>query len=494
MPEADDIQLLRDYAERQSEAAFAGLVQRHLNLVYSVALRYTSNPHQAEEITQAVFLILARKAGTLHHGTVLSGWLYQTARLTAANLLRGERRRIRREQGAYMQSLENNPAPESWRQIQPWLDDAMAELGDTDRTAVVLRFFEDRSLREVGDLLGTSEDAAKMRVHRALEQLRGFFARRGVALPATTVGSLLAAHAVQAAPPAMFASVMAAGGGAVVTASTLSLAKGVLELVTLTKLKLSVISAVIVVGVATPLVLQQQTNSRLRDENDALRRQLAQSMEVVAAQVAQPERDAELARAERERSELLRLRNDVSRLREQEQELARLRAANRVSANPSSKPPTAQPTELPRDSWTDAGFATPETVLQTRGWAVVNGNRERFKESMHITEEARQILGSLQEHMIAGAPDPAAARRQIEENGLGLEDALLFPMIAENQQRSYTSYRVIGQHTPSANERIVEIETTMAAGEPRQETLKLQRFGNEWKVVLDAEVVRALLK
>src|SRR5437016_1453730 len=146
MPESDDIQLLREFAEQQSEAAFGEVVRRHVSLVYSVALRQTGNPHAAEEITQAVFIILARKAGSCGRNIVLSGWLYQTARLTAANFLRTERRRAFREQEAYMQSLSNEAGPEVWSQIAPLLDDAMAKLGEKDRDAVVLRFLDGKSL------------------------------------------------------------------------------------------------------------------------------------------------------------------------------------------------------------------------------------------------------------------------------------------------------------------------------------------------------------
>jgi hypothetical protein len=103
MPELDDQQLLREFAATNSEAAFATLVARHVNLVYSSTLRFGGNPHRAEEVTQAVFILLARKAGSLGGKTVLSGWLYQTARLTAANVVKSEIRRQRREQEAYMQ-------------------------------------------------------------------------------------------------------------------------------------------------------------------------------------------------------------------------------------------------------------------------------------------------------------------------------------------------------------------------------------------------------
>ena len=174
--------MLAQYARDNSEAAFATLVTRHVNLVYSTALRNAGNPHAAEEITQAVFIILAGKARSLSPRTVLSGWLYQTARLTAANFLRAEIRRQHREQEAYMQSLLNEPEPNVWPQIAPLLDAAMAGLGEKDRNAVVLRFFENKSLGEVGRALGASEDAAKMRVNRALEKLRKFFSKRGVTL------------------------------------------------------------------------------------------------------------------------------------------------------------------------------------------------------------------------------------------------------------------------------------------------------------------------
>ena len=139
MHDASDMDLLRQYAVGNSDAAFAALVSRHINLVYSAALRKTGNPHAAEEITQAVFIILARKASRILDKTILPGWLYQTARLTASSYLRRETRRIRREQEAFMQSESHTVAPnETWEQLAPLLEDAMGQLGDKDRAAVVL--------------------------------------------------------------------------------------------------------------------------------------------------------------------------------------------------------------------------------------------------------------------------------------------------------------------------------------------------------------------
>src|ERR1022692_3432869 len=129
MPDLDDITLLRQYAENNSESAFAALAERHVNLVYSVALRNVGNPHAAEEIAQAVFIILARKANKLPQHAVLSGWLYQTTRLTAANFLRGEIRQRKREQEAFMESTLNESESEAWLQIVPILDAAISKLG-----------------------------------------------------------------------------------------------------------------------------------------------------------------------------------------------------------------------------------------------------------------------------------------------------------------------------------------------------------------------------
>ena len=249
MTDICDRELLAEFARNESEAAFAELVRRHIALVHSVAWRHTDNPESAQEITQAVFIILARKAVALGRGTVLSGWLQHTARLTAANFRRAEFRRIRREQEAFMQSTIEEAAPDTaWAQLAPMLDEAVAHLGAADRAALVLRHFENKSLAEVGAALGTSEDAAKKRVTRALEKLRKFFTRRGVALSAAAIAGAVSANSVQAAPAGMAAkvSVIAAKGVATTTSIT-TLVKGTLKVMAWTKAKITV--AVAVAGV-----------------------------------------------------------------------------------------------------------------------------------------------------------------------------------------------------------------------------------------------------
>jgi RNA polymerase sigma factor (sigma-70 family) len=243
MTELNDHELLAEFARSGSEVAFATLTARHVNLVYSAALRFCGNAHHCEEITQAVFIILARKAGKLSPRVVLSGWLYQTARLTAANLVKGEIRRQRREQEAYMQSTLNETGAAAWQQLAPLLDEAMGRLGETDRNAVVLRFFENKTAAEVAAALKLTEAAAHKRVNRALEKLRKIFGKRGVALSATLIAGAVSASSVQAAPAGLAKSVtlVAMTKGVAASGSTLTLIKGALKIMAWTKMKTAIV-------------------------------------------------------------------------------------------------------------------------------------------------------------------------------------------------------------------------------------------------------------
>jgi RNA polymerase sigma factor (sigma-70 family) len=261
--QADDMDLLQEFARNGSEEAFTALVRRHVNLVYSVAWRQLGNPHDAEEVAQAVFVILARKAAELRQGTILSGWLYQTARFTAANYRRAASRRRHREQEAFMQYAENSDPDVSWQRLSPLLEEAMARLGQNERDAVVLRFFENRTVREVAGALGLEEAAAQKRVNRATEKLRAFFARRGVQVSTVTLLASLGTHAVQAAP-ADLAVRLAAGAalkGAAASGSSLTLIKTTLKFMAWTKAKTAIVfgTVLILAGGTATMVMHHRT-------------------------------------------------------------------------------------------------------------------------------------------------------------------------------------------------------------------------------------------
>lgn len=236
MAMSDDA-LIRDYAHTRSSSAFAALVERHLNLVYSVARRHVRSDALAQEVTQAVFVDLACAAMRWEADTPVVAWLHLVARRTAIDVVRREARRQAREQiAAEMADAMSTPEP-AWTEVEPLLDEAVEALAPPDRTAILLRFFENKSLREVGAALGTSDDAAQKRVSRALEELRAFFARRGVAITAAGLVATLTTHAIVSAPVGLSAAVTSAG--AIVSTATAEVARTIV----MTTLQKSLVAA-----------------------------------------------------------------------------------------------------------------------------------------------------------------------------------------------------------------------------------------------------------
>jgi len=227
---AEDFQLIREYAEQQSDAAFEKLVGRYVNLVYSAAIRQVTDPHLAEEITQTVFIILARKAKTLGPEIILSGWLYRTAQYIARDVLRSLRRRQKREQEVYMQSITQGSGTEAaWEEIAPLLDEGLADLREMERDALIMRYFEGKSVKEVGEALRLRERAAQKRIMRSLEKLHSFFLRRGVTASASTIAGAMSIGAIQAAPANLGASAIAATKASGLSATTAALVQSGLK-------------------------------------------------------------------------------------------------------------------------------------------------------------------------------------------------------------------------------------------------------------------------
>jgi len=268
-------QLLAEYVRNGSEQAFQELVARYVDLVYSTALRLVEgDPHRAKDVAQTVFVDLARLAAKLSPNSMLGGWLHRRTCFVARTVMRGERRRQARErQAVEMSTLDNHPDTDL-AEIAPVLDEAINELGADDRDAILLRFFEQRSLRSVGEALGTSENVAQKRVARALQELAGLLKHRGFTLPGAALASGLAAGAVKAAPAGLATGLAkAALAGAGVTGGiTAASAKAVV----LTKLKIGIAGVLIISGVATTLWLQHLASGKRPGEKQPSPSQFAE--------------------------------------------------------------------------------------------------------------------------------------------------------------------------------------------------------------------------
>ena len=246
-------------------------MSRHINQVDASALRQVSDQHLAQDVTQAVFIIFARKAGSLGSGTIVSAWLYRTTRFAAADALKSQRRRQMREQEAYMQStIDATALDNTWNEIAPEVDSAMATLSESDRRAILLRFFENKPLAEVASHLGIHERAAQKRVSRALDKLRAFFSKRGVAVTTVTISAAISANSVHAAPVGLSPIVTAAAvtKGAAASTSTLTLVKGALKIMAWTKAKTATAVAIALVCAAgtSTLVVCETLNTKGTDD------------------------------------------------------------------------------------------------------------------------------------------------------------------------------------------------------------------------------------
>lgn len=324
--EPNDSDLLRHYAEARSDDAFARIVNRHLPLVFSAALRLTSgNTHQAQDITQSVFTELALRASRLARHPSLAGWLHTTTHHLACRSIRGDSRRAARELKAHaMHDLQRDPAPD-WSRIRPVLDDALQDLREADRHAVLLRFLESRNLRAVGETLGVSEDAARMRIDRALERLRKALGKRGITTTAAALSLSLGAHGIELLPAGLATQVTALATTTAATAATTAgsayLASGWLAKLPAPLLAMKtpiVITAITSALIAIPLVIQQHRLHATQTELDRARN-LASGLDAARADSEEQERQRGLSGTIQNlrdaTADLPRLRSEVAQLR-----------------------------------------------------------------------------------------------------------------------------------------------------------------------------------
>ncbi len=486
---ADDGTLLRNYARASSEDAFAELVRRHLDLVYSTALRTVNgDQHLAQDICQSVFIDLARKAARLTNRHVLTGWLYTSTCFAAAKAIRSERRRQARELEAdtMKEQIASTSEEVSWERIRPVLDSVMLELRDGDREALLLRFFERRSLAEVGSRLGLSENAARMRVERALERLRGRLAQRGLTSTAAALVVVLSHQTIIAAPLGLAASVTA---GTLAAAAAGSSGGSILNLLLMSKAKALLIGAVVTATAATSIVVQHQTNTRLKEQVETLRQQLAAvpSQQPIAA--ADP---AELERLRRENQDLARLRGEIAGLR---QRLAAT-ASNPADAIDQSKAIKAAAEEaeakallakspeipmVPAYQWTNVGCATAASALQTLNWAIANRETNVFAGALLWDTQAKARADAL----FAAAPESIRQR-------FGTVDGVIFDWWL-NHSTPVSAGRVLSQVEEGPNDVALVEQHIYTDGRVRENTVQFQQDqSGAWRQVIPPELMPKL--
>ena len=380
-----DARLLRRYAAERDEAAFAELVRRHVDLVHSAALRQVNgDEHFAADVTQAVFTDLARKAPTLLQHRVLAGWLFTSTRFAAAKMVRGERRRQAREQEAQlMQELTRDPAASlDWTRVRPVLDEALGELNEPDREAILLRFFEGRDFAGVGARLNLSDNTARMRVERALDKLRALLERRGVTSTSAALAAALANQAVLAAPAGLAATVTGAalaGSGAAMAGATAGAgaAAAAGTFMSITKLQLG-ISGALAAAAATGFALQARSNADLRAQVAGLRQGNQSLVALRAENTALARTAAEVAEMRGDDAALAQLQGEAATLQRRQQVVARAEQARTSSGvevfdlskldrvpQPKSQARPAYPAELRRAGIT--GSVVVDFVVDSNG-------------------------------------------------------------------------------------------------------------------------------
>ncbi len=304
----EDTELLRRFAEDGSQEAFGELVRRKIDLVYAAALRQTGgDAHLAQDVTQGVFLALACRAAALQRHAVLTGWLYQTTRFVAAKAVRTQARWQRREQEANTMSILSDGAQPAWTKLRPVIDEAMHELDEKDRAALLLRFFEGRPLAEVGAAIGLPENSARMRVERALAKLSVRLARRGITSTAAALGVALASQPAVVAPAGLAATILgpSVAAAAVGSGAETLAAWRALDFMNKTKITSVAAMAFAVAGTGSYLLGQQSADvsapvvnasgstarASLQAENERLKIEVSRLRDAVAAIAPSPLND-----------------------------------------------------------------------------------------------------------------------------------------------------------------------------------------------------------
>jgi len=454
----DSQHLLAEYRRSGSDAAFRELVARFVGLVYSTALRLVEGDlHRAEDVTQTVFADLARLARTLSNEVRLGGWLHRHTCFVAVNTLRGERRRQARERQAVEMNTLQDHSEADFSQVAPLLDEAINELGETDRTAILLRFFEQRDFRSVGKALGSNEDAARIRVKRALQKLEEFLKRRGVTTTAASLGVVLAANAVQAAPVGLAVTISTAVALAGTTIATTATATAI-KTIAMTTLQKAIIGVTLAAAVGAGIYEARQ-NSKLRDQNESLQQQTAQLKSESQTRSNRPTAVANAKSLPDEQfNELLRLRGMVGMARRAIGEAEELRAQLARQASEATNNPIT-------GTMVDAANQFAEQQME--------GRLSRMTASLHLTAEQAQAVRDILMREVrmksavvqqgqSGKLDMKEMIRQAIE--AGNPDEQIKALLTPDQQAAFPAYRQEeAAHNASltANQELLNMQSTL---------------------------------
>jgi len=423
----------------------------------------------SEDVTQSVFVVFARNAACLASHPVLSGWLHQTTHHLASQTVRTEvRRRIREKEAVIMNELLTPDA--SWDRVAPELDDALRELKETDRHAILLRYFEKKSGAEVAASLGVSEEAARKRINRGVERLRAYFSKRNVTVGASGLAGLISASAVQAAPAGLAAAITTSAvlaGTAVSSSAALTAAK----IITMTTLQKTLVTATIAI-MAGAGVFQANQAARLREQNHVL----LQQQTTLLAHIGQLEQDLakttnrldslamDLARAQSNNSELLKLRGIAGVARRATAEAEQLRAQ---LAHQTSAPGTNLLTAAMVDAMKQAMEQQVEGRL-SRLAASLQLTPEQTNAVREILLQQAQLMSAGMEQAFSGKFDKTELDRLAREQGN--PETRIKALLTKAQLEAYpASQQEEAAHNASlaANSELVQLQTTLDLA-PRQ--------------------------
>jgi RNA polymerase sigma factor (sigma-70 family) len=460
----DDAQLLRRYAARNDEGAFAEVVRRHLGPVYAVALRQVGgDTHLAHDVVQLVFTALARKAASLANRPALGGWLYRTTHYAARDVVRSERRRRVREQEAstMQERATDSDAGVDWDKLRPALDSILSELGDVDRDAVWLRFFEGRGFAEIGARLRLTENAARMRVERALQKLHAALGRRGVTSSTGALAVVLGQQGVGAVPAGLHAAVASAaikaaaigGGGFLGTLGGVFL---------MSKINLAVTGA-LVIAAGGMAVRELRASRALAGEISELRR-TAQAMEALRQENERLATSAmAVAGTNPEAAELLRVERRIEQMK------ARPESVNEAEMKPV-------------DSFRNAGWSTPAAAYETQLWARVTGRWDEFANAFGWTAKGKAKLDAF----FAALPEHIRVQH-------GTPERMLAPMAgAWGRSGQPVAVQITGQ-TEHGIKIMVHAWARYGSGEEKKLDLLFQRYEDGWRLPHPDEMIEKII-